>query len=356
MPEDPFVSFIVPTYNRAEVLHACVTALLEQEYPADRFEVIVSDDGSMPPTERTLTSIQNTRDVSLRIVRHQTRGAAYTRNHGARAARGSVYIFVDDDIILPPQGITRHLKALHRFAPCCVNSPWQYKPCLAEAMQASPLGRFRLRLEEWIAARTVYRPIEPGYSEPEALSSHNLSILASDFWRIGGFDEAFPHAGCEDQEFGYRARDHGLRCVYDLSLVPWHDDRRLSLRQFGLRQTRGVIGAVLIWHKWPHRRTDVELVRENNWVRWSDGAPLIIKKLTKAALAAGGLFETLHTLVGLLERTAPDSQLLQRLYQVVTGLYLFRGFREGLRLYGPIPDRVEERHGEWAVRLHGGGQ
>ncbi len=45
----PFFSIIVPTYNRLRQLSACVQSLTCLDYPRDRFEVIVVDDGSKTP-------------------------------------------------------------------------------------------------------------------------------------------------------------------------------------------------------------------------------------------------------------------------------------------------------------------
>jgi glycosyltransferase involved in cell wall biosynthesis len=42
----PFFSVIIPTYERAQQLTVCLRALACQNYPRDRFEVLVVDDGS----------------------------------------------------------------------------------------------------------------------------------------------------------------------------------------------------------------------------------------------------------------------------------------------------------------------
>ena len=44
------VSAVVPTYQRPELLEACLAALAAQSFPGDRYEVIVADDGSEDAT------------------------------------------------------------------------------------------------------------------------------------------------------------------------------------------------------------------------------------------------------------------------------------------------------------------
>ena len=45
MDKEPFISVIVPTYNRPERLALCLGALARSAYPSDWFEVVVVDDG-----------------------------------------------------------------------------------------------------------------------------------------------------------------------------------------------------------------------------------------------------------------------------------------------------------------------
>ena len=47
----PFFSIIIPTYNRPQILAGCLEAIALLEYPRDRFEVIVVDDGSENPLD-----------------------------------------------------------------------------------------------------------------------------------------------------------------------------------------------------------------------------------------------------------------------------------------------------------------
>lgn len=42
----PRVSVVVPTYQRRELLRKCLSSLLNQDFPGDRYEIIVVEDGS----------------------------------------------------------------------------------------------------------------------------------------------------------------------------------------------------------------------------------------------------------------------------------------------------------------------
>ncbi len=96
------VSIIIPTRNRAPVLARCLEALGRQSFPAERFEVIVVDDGSADATPATLERAAAGLRVPLRAFRQAaSRGANAARNRGVKEARGKLVVFMDDDTIAP---------------------------------------------------------------------------------------------------------------------------------------------------------------------------------------------------------------------------------------------------------------
>jgi len=50
----PLISVIIPTYNYANYIVEAITSVLNQNYPTDKIEIIVVDDGSTDNTEETL--------------------------------------------------------------------------------------------------------------------------------------------------------------------------------------------------------------------------------------------------------------------------------------------------------------
>src|SRR5580704_13436050 len=91
----PVWSVVIPTRNRVDRLRSCLGALAAQNYPREKFEVIVVDDGGaqeIEPIERAL------RDrVEIRVVRQPQTGPAAARNRGVSLARGEFLAFTDDD-------------------------------------------------------------------------------------------------------------------------------------------------------------------------------------------------------------------------------------------------------------------
>ena len=58
MTDAPNFSIVIPTYNRPEQLVFCLQACARLDYPCDRFEVIVVDDGGATPLDEIVTRFQ----------------------------------------------------------------------------------------------------------------------------------------------------------------------------------------------------------------------------------------------------------------------------------------------------------
>lgn len=90
MSKPPFISIIIPTYNRVDLILKTLQSVFAQTY--DDYEVIVVDDGSEDDTPELL------RGQKIRYVRHEAnKGAAAARNTGADIARGHYLAFLDSD-------------------------------------------------------------------------------------------------------------------------------------------------------------------------------------------------------------------------------------------------------------------
>lgn len=328
----PLVSVVVPTFRRPEVLPETLASLLRQDVPTEQVEVLVVDDGSGDATTEGVARVR-AEDPRLQYLSQPNSGVARARNEGARRARGELLSFNDDDIVVEPDMVRQHLAVRAEYPNALVNGHWEFAPALAASLAETPFGRYRMQTESWVKTAVGMTPLKGNWSAPTGVTACNLGIRRDDFRRLGGFDEAFPHAGCEDQEFSLRAAAAGFSFVYSRDIRLWHNDHRMTLRQFGERQRRGAITAALLAVKHPELAADRPLIRENAPIGRGDGPRLALKKIAKQILAARPSLAVLLGATAAIERAWPRSPLLPRLYWTVYGLYIFRGVREGLRRY-----------------------
>jgi glycosyltransferase involved in cell wall biosynthesis len=205
--EYPFFSIIVPTYNRTERLADCLESLSHLDYPRDRFEVIVVDDGGQISPEAVVARFHNPLDIKLLTQAHAGTGAA--RNNGAAQARGKFLAFTDSDC-MPLSNWLNNLAARFAITP-------------DHAIGGHTLNF--LPENPYAAASQVIRDVVYDYynTHPEGLPffpSSNLAIPADRFQAIGGFDPTFIMS--QDRELGNRWRHHGFKLTYAPEVRVYH--------------------------------------------------------------------------------------------------------------------------------------
>ena len=106
-----FVSVVVPVWNDALRLKTCLGALANQDYPADRYEVIVVDNGSSDDPASVVAGFPE-----MQLLREPRPASDAARNAGLEAARGPILAFTDSDCIPCPDWIRCGVDALGRLA------------------------------------------------------------------------------------------------------------------------------------------------------------------------------------------------------------------------------------------------
>jgi len=109
--QEPIVSVIVPTYNRANLLPRCIRSILAQTYK--NFELLIVDDGS---TDNTSDVVASFSDPRIRYLpQEKNRGAAYARNIGIQAARGVFISTQGSDDEWFPENLTKKIECFRNL-------------------------------------------------------------------------------------------------------------------------------------------------------------------------------------------------------------------------------------------------
>lgn len=335
MQPSPEVSIIIPAYGRPDALLLTLEELTRLDFPTDAWEAIVVDDGSPEDVVGTVESWAKRTGAPVRALKQRNAGPAAARNKGAAAARGNRLIFIDNDILVEPDFLRRHLAALSENPRCWIVG----RVIQPEELRKTPFGRFRDGLHE-----SFHHSFQPEQlSETIWITTQNLSMPRADFEALGGFDESFTIASSEDWELGCRARLQGIRMLYHPGIAVRHNDWAVNLPKFCERQWLYSVSDVLLWRKYGEDVPRAELVHQNDRIRWDQDRPsLVLKKLVKGALALPPGRAAVAALCRATEIVAPDTSLNHRAYQLAAGIAIFRGVREGFRRYpeGTVPRRV----------------
>jgi len=95
----PYVSVIIPTFKRADMLDITLNSFFGQDYPKDRYEIIVADNNSPDHTREVVEKITANTNVSVQYLFVKEQGVHFARNSAAHHAKGEILYFTDDDMI-----------------------------------------------------------------------------------------------------------------------------------------------------------------------------------------------------------------------------------------------------------------
>ena len=193
---------IIPAYNAAQTIGACLQALRQQTLPADQFEILVIDDGSSDDTGAIAAG------SSARVIRKERGRPAAARNAGIAAARGEIICFTDADCEPLPDWLEQ-LVAPMVTDPTIAGSKGVY-----HTRQRAPIARFvQLEYQEkysQLAGQSAIKMVDT-----YAAAFRRDILLAHD-----GFDTRFPYA--EDRELSYRLADAGCNFAFAPAAAVYH--------------------------------------------------------------------------------------------------------------------------------------
>ena len=333
----PTVSVIVPTYGRPERLGQLLVTLLQQDCLSNQYEVIVVDDGSPEAVGEMVNRFAERSQVAVKCLRTSHGGPAVARVRGADQARGELLVFVDDDMLVGFDFLREHIAAHREAGPAAVNCLFEWR---VKAQPESFQRWYSHRVGEWAASRrSAMRAIGNGLFEIQnvLLTTANISVARSDYERVGGFDTGYVFS-CEDQDFGLRLADAGVRGVVTTRTRAVHVETRNTLRSVCWRQAAGARDAVRFMRRFSllDRPDQAWLVMVNDPIRISvDPLPVIVKKALKALVARNVAAPLVFSVMALWGRVPLGVSWLERTYDLVVGAHLRKGWCEGRKMYGP---------------------
>lgn len=107
----PLLGVVVPVYDVADYLPACLDSILAQTHR--ELDVVVVDDGS-PDASGDIAEEYAARDPRVRVVHVDNRGLGAARNEGLRHVRGDYLGFADSDDVVPPTAYAALVGSLER--------------------------------------------------------------------------------------------------------------------------------------------------------------------------------------------------------------------------------------------------
>ncbi|TAA46787.1 glycosyltransferase [Corallincola spongiicola] len=183
----PFVSIVIPAFNEERYIARCLQSLKKLDYPTDRFDITIIDNGS---TDNTV-AIARSFNVQVEVLSNCKVGAV--RNHGVALAKGDIVAFVDSDCEVAPRWLSAAVEELSNKTTGAVGGVYLVEKAACWVEQA------------WITEQTSVR------RETDSLAGGSFIMTKQLFHALGGFDVSLS-AG-EDDNLSHRVQLAGYKVI-----------------------------------------------------------------------------------------------------------------------------------------------
>lgn len=211
----PFVSVVIPCLNEARFIRDCIDSVLANDYPAERFELLLVDGGSVDGTRDMIEHEEQRRGGQVRLVNNPKGVTPAALNAGIAAARGDLILRMDAHARIDPHYISRSVDALHRFNADNVGGIMHTLPqrntVLGRAIAAALSHRFGV-------GNSLFRvhSSEPRWVDTVFGGCYRREV----FTRIGMFNEGLSRG--QDMEFNLRLKQAGGRTLLVPDIVSYY--------------------------------------------------------------------------------------------------------------------------------------
>ena len=203
-PDLPFVTVIIPVRNEAGYIGRCLQALAAQDYPRDRFEVIVLDGGSTDFTEDEVRLTAETAGLTVFYAGNPKHTAAAGFNLGLTLAHGAVIVRLDGHCRPATGFIAASVRVLETTGADAAGGPIETRGhgAVGRAIALAMSSGFGI-------GDTAFRHAGAGLQDTDSVpyGAYRRDV----FERVGNLAEDIDRG--EDDEFNYRLRSAGGRIV-----------------------------------------------------------------------------------------------------------------------------------------------
>ena len=226
------ISIIIPSFNCGKTIEKCLQSLVNQDFPKQKYEIIVVDNFSKDDTAKVAKKFKKVRFIK------KISNPAEARNYGAKIAKGFILFFTDADCVLPKNSLKIIERDFQKYDIVGVG------------------GGYKTLNKNSQAARFVGYEIAWRHSRESRftnfLGTYCCAYKKDIFFKFNGFDEKFSKASGEDPEFSFRIAKEGYKLLFDKKLFVWHSHPSTFGKYFQVQFWRGY-WRVLMYKKHPER-------------------------------------------------------------------------------------------------------
>ena len=255
------ISVIIPVFQDKDGLIDTVNSLIAQDFPKDRYEVIIVDNNSQDDTKQAAMELRKAHPDLIKVVyQDQIQNSYATRNAGVKAAKGDIYCFIDADMKAEVDylaNISRHFDK---------NEELMYFGCNVKILKTASTVSAKMN-------RNSGFKIKKYFEKSNFVVTACLSVRGKIFEQVGYFDDRLESGG--DKEFGQRVHAAGFKQHYDHDLVLYHPSRSTYASMLK-KYKRIARGHAQLVHYYPERYS---YYKSNRYYKISRYTPPLLIKL-----------------------------------------------------------------------------
>jgi len=225
------ISITIPAYNAETTIGNTLKTLLDQNYPKNKYEIIVVDDGSADKT------VEIASKFPVKVIRAKHAGPSNARNLGAKKAKGGILLFVDSDCIPDRNWIKNMVE------------PFKNKEIVGVS------GTYKTLNKNKFMARFTGYEIEQRHEQMKKkkyidfIGSYSAGYRKNIFLKFGGFDTRFKIASGEDPELSYRIAKAGFKMIFQPKAFVYHSHPDTIQKYLKQKYQRAIWRNLMYWEK-----------------------------------------------------------------------------------------------------------
>ena len=232
------ISFVIPVFNRPNEIDELLNSFCLQKESKD-FEIVIIEDGSSNKCDKI---IKNYKNLNISYYYKDNSGPGDSRNFGMNKAKGSYFIILDSDIILPENYCTILIDNLSKNFSDCFGGVDDSHSSFNNFQKAVSFSMTSMITTGHVRGGSRSKNFQP--------RSFNMGISKEAFLKSGGFGKIHPG---EDPDLSIRLKKAGFRTVLYENLKVFHK-RRVSIKSFFKQVYKFGVARSILNHKFPDTR------------------------------------------------------------------------------------------------------
>lgn len=212
------ISVVIPAYNEEQYLVDALTALSDQEFPRDAFEIIVVDNAS---TDKT-SEIARTYGAD-KVILELRKGTNRARQTGLEQSEGEIVAFLDADCVPPKNWLEKIHSRLHSRKDTCVAIAGAY---IFNWEKDESTMAIMEKMYQWIVMPAMSEVMGKIFKRGGVIIGGNFASFKENFLKTSGFDTSYTFFG-DDASIAKRLGELGY-IKFDPSLTVISSTRRFK--------------------------------------------------------------------------------------------------------------------------------